>query len=417
MLKVLIAHKDEKIAATLARQIRYALRLEVECLKTFASVKEALAGGGYDYFLAVVDLTMPEAGGGEFFDFLNSKRVPSLAVASDVSDGVREFVVSNGLLDYAVIHDSHDIYYIVSFIERLYKNRSVKVLVVDDSPTSRLLTTHILTTFGFQIFEAESGKKALAIYNENPDIKLIITDYIMPDMDGVEIIRKIRRGYGKSAEEVSIIGVSAYGSSVLAAKFLKNGANELLTKPFLREEFITRIHQNLAFLENYQTIKRLSEIDNLTGLSNRRSFFEQAARAYDDARRDENSIALAMIDIDRFKAINDIHGHSAGDAVIKGFGSVLAESFRSVDTVGRVEGEEFCVLAVGMKQEAVEPIFEAVRQKTEELSIEFGDKKLTCTISLGLATGSFDSLEDMIAHADTLLYRAKNEGRNRIIME
>lgn len=417
MINILLLDKDKELLDALKRGIERTLRFNVVAVTNFFKAKKIIEEEGTQFFMALVDLSLPEVLNGEVIDFFDSMDVAIVGLSSEVTDGVREYVSSQNILDYIVKMDTEDVGYIVGFIDRIYKNQATKVMVVDDSRTSRRMVSMIFKNYRFQVFEADDGDTALKVFEEHPDIKLIITDYIMPTMDGVELIRKIRGEYKKGKGDVAIIGISAFGSSILSAKFIKQGANDFLTKPFLKEEFICRINQNIEFIENFQMIKQLSEVDMLTTLYNRRYLFEVGEKIFESAKRESIEMTVAMIDIDHFKTINDTYGHGTGDAILSTVGRLLKKSFRKADLVSRVGGEEFCVITVNLKKDFLESTFERVRKAFEELEIECGDQVIRCTASLGVATVLGDSLEEMMNRADELLYKAKKGGRNRVETE
>jgi diguanylate cyclase (GGDEF)-like protein len=203
----------------------------------------------------------------------------------------------------------------------------------------------------------------------------------------------------------------------MAARFLKIGANDFITKQtFLTEEFYCRVTQNIENLERIHLIREASIKDALTGLYNRRYFFETGNKLFANAIRENLTITCGMIDIDHFKNVNDTYGHEAGDKTLVHISSILNHRMRNTDIVARLGGEEFCVLAINMRKEYAKKVFEELRVKVEKSSIEIEDEgKIHITVSMGVVTELADSLEDMVKKADKLLYEAKESGRNRVI--
>ena len=248
---------------------------------------------------------------------------------------------------------------------------------------------------------------------QHPDVKLLITDYNMPGMDGFEFTKAVRAKFPKN--RLAIIGVSAHGGNVLSARFLKSGANDYLTKPFTSEELYCRVTHNVELLEHMEAIQRLSDTDPLTGLFNRRYFFEVVSKLLAQARREELPCCVAMLDVDLFKKINDTYGHDGGDAVLKHLGNLLRRRFRESDVVARMGGEEFCVFASSMDPEYAGEIFEQVRHTVETTPILVGKRMVQCTLSIGLCRERLDSVDAMIKAADEKLYEAKQTGRNKVV--
>jgi diguanylate cyclase (GGDEF)-like protein len=235
----------------------------------------------------------------------------------------------------------------------------------------------------------------------------------MPDMDGFQLTKKIRQKF--NIEELAIIGASAQDYKNMSARFLKFGANDFLTKPFLSEEFYCRVTMNVNNLEYIQINKELSVRDFLTDLYNRRYFYEIGQKLFASSKRLEKHLSIAMLDIDHFKKINDTYGHDGGDKVLIAISQVLKNRFRASDIVSRFGGEEFCIFATDMNPDCAVKIFEELRQTVKDTTIIHEDKKINVTISIGVCNMRADTLEEMVKEADRKLYEAKNGGRDRVV--
>ena len=277
----------------------------------------------------------------------------------------------------------------------------------------RKYISNLLLIHKYQVFEAGSGKEALEIIEKNQDIKLVITDYNMPEMDGFQLTKKIRQKF--NIEELAIIGASSQDDKNMTAKFLKFGANDFLSKPFLSEEFYCRVTMNVNNLEYIQINKELSIRDFLTELYNRRYFYEIGQKMFASLKRQEKPLCIAMLNIDHFKKINDSYGHDCGDKVLTAISQVLKNRFRASDIVSRFGGEEFCIFATDMNPDCVVRIFEELRQKIKETVITHDDKKINVTISIGICNRRTETLEEMVKEADRKLYKAKDGGRDRVV--
>jgi diguanylate cyclase (GGDEF)-like protein len=265
------------------------------------------------------------------------------------------------------------------------------------------------------VLEAKNGQDALEQLKRHPDVKLVITDYNMPEMDGFELISAIRREY--SRDRMAIIGISAHGTGLLSAKFLKKGAGDFIVKPFMKEELQSRINQNVEMLEYIEEVKIASIVDHLTGLYNRRHFFQVGETLFENAKRSNFTMTVAAIDIDYFKKVNDTYGHYAGDMVLKHMGKLFAENLRTADILARVGGEEFCVITTNMDRRKAEVLFERLRRLVVKQKIHTGKEDITVSISVGVTTQLGDTLEATMNQADKLLYQAKETGRNRVVID
>lgn len=188
----------------------------------------------------------------------------------------------------------------------------------------------------------------------------------------------------------------------------------------LLKVFASKISFALANAINYQKMlsaEAVATIDFLTGLNNRRQLLRLGVPLIAGAHRSGSMVAVAMLDIDHFKRVNDTWGHDAGDVVLKQVGKLLRERFRSSDVVSRFGGEEFCVIATNLTPEAAFELFDAFRKSLAEQVIDIGGQHVAVTVSIGMTTTVNNSVDTMISAADQLLYRAKNEGRNRVVTD
>ncbi|MCP4149731.1 MAG: diguanylate cyclase [bacterium] len=414
MKRILIVEDSFMIAEAVRREVSAKLNFECDIARNFTEARKLIEKQGEQYFIATLDLNLPDAHEGEIVDYVMSKNIPSVVFTGTFDDEIRERMMGEQILDYVVKEGPQAVEHLIHIIYRIYKNQSIKVLIVDDSSTSRNNLTNLLSSQRYQILEAKNGKAALIHLEKNPDIKLVITDYNMPVMNGFELISRIRQKY--SGNQLAIIGISAYGTGLLSAKFLKKGANDFIIKPFVEEEFHSRINQNIEMLEYIEEIKKASNIDYMTGLYNRRYFFQFGEKLFENARRANFSMCIAMIDIDFFKKVNDTYGHYSGDMVLKYVGKLLADNLRTADILARFGGEEFCIITTNMERNGAEILFKRLLKLVEMQKIPTEKESISITISIGVTTKVADSLDATINNADKLLYKAKEAGRNQVVI-
>ena len=415
MEKVLIVEDSKVFARILIRKIEDELFFDTCWASNFEEARYLLDDNpdNNTFFVALLDLHLPDAADGRIVDYVISKGIPSIVFTGDVENEVRDRIWAKKVVDYVSKESPDSLDYLTSLVRRISRNKFIHILVVDDSSTVRNHLVRLLTAHEFIVHEAADGDCALSVLERHPEIKVIITDYFMPGQDGVELTRRIRRQHRK--DELAVIGISAYGNSILSARFIKNGANDFLNKPFSSEEFYCRVTQNLEMLEYIQKLRETSIRDPLTGLYNRRHFFEAAQTFHCRLCRGEEPMTLAMIDIDHFKKVNDTHGHAVGDEVLKHVAQGLTNRFRGDDVVARLGGEEFCVLARGLAGQHALDVFNDLRNSIERSKAKSGRTTVGVTISIGICDRPMGSVDAMLAAADAALYKAKRSGRNRVL--
>ena len=416
MIKVLMVEDSKIMGQALKKIIEADGDMLVAWVQTYQEALTLLETESNNYFLALLDIILPDAPTGEIVDLILSRNIPSIIFTAEFSDQMRELIWSKrNVIDYVLKEGPIAIEYIASLVQRIKRNRAIEVLVVDDSKVARMQISTLLRVHQYQVFEAKDGHQALEILKEKPNIKMVISDFFMPGMDGFELTRNIRLEYRK--DQLVVIGISGRGNNIMSARFIKTGANDFIAKPFLSEEFYCRISQNIENLEQIEEIRHLSCKDFLTNLYNRRYFFENGSAIFKTALTCKRKICIAMVDIDWFKTINDMYGHDAGDMVLQKISAALCEPFKNDDIVCRFGGEEFCILLMDTSRSACFNFFEEIRKKIEELSLLINDTKIKVTISTGICAKKKQSLEEMIKVADECLYEAKKGGRNCVMMD
>lgn len=412
MKKILVVEDSPIVTKIIRHVMKCSVDFEAYYADSLAATMILVEQHKGEFFTALVDLNLPDAPDGEVVDCTLAEKIPTIVLTGSYDDERREALLDKGIVDYVLKEGRYSYDYAVNLIGRLKKNCQIKVLVVEDSDTSRKFISSLLQRQLFHVLEAKDGIEAIKVVVENPDIKLLITDYNMPKMDGFELVKNLRHKYDKS--DLIIIGLSAEGKGTLSAKFIKHGANDFLQKPFYHEEFNCRVQHNVESLELVERITYAANCDYLTGTFNRRYFFNIGAEMYAHAKNNHSLLAAVVIDLDNFKRINDSYGHDAGDNVLKVVAGVLKESF-SRFLVARTGGEEFFALLPGLDNEKAMSFVSKIRQIVSITPIPFGDEDIFITISSGVTNQFFESLDEMINKADEFLYRAKEAGRNIVV--
>ena len=298
-----------------------------------------------------------------------------------------------------------------------------RILVVDDNRDNVEIIATRLRFRGYEIEEASDGATALEVVRKNPP-DLVLLDVMLPDIDGYEIARRLKND--ENMPFIPIILVTARDTTQDKVAGLDAGADDYLTKPIDFPELEARVRSMLRIKrlqdeieEKNRELERLSISDGLTGLFNHRHIHQLLHEEFERADRIGERLSVAMFDLDRFKAVNDTHGHQAGDRVLEQLADILRESAREIDRIGRYGGEEFMVLLPGTSIEDAEVFVERVRHEVARRPFSIGkDEPLNMTLSAGIATYPHPAINDpetLVRLADEALYAAKAAGRNRVV--
>jgi two-component system cell cycle response regulator len=295
----------------------------------------------------------------------------------------------------------------------------VNVLIVEDDPVTRRLLSVYITKWGYDVMEAVDGAEAWSILQKPEALSLVVSDWMLPGMNGLDLCRKVRSA--ERAGYVYFIMLTAKGKQEDLLEGLENGVDDYLVKPFNWNELKCRIKIGERIIRIENKILELAATDHLTGVLNRRAFLEQLDKDFNRSLRQRSPLSLILMDIDHFKKVNDTFGHQAGDVVLQRFTDQLSASVRPYDFIGRYGGEEFIACLPGTDAFQAKSIAERFRETLEKLNIGIsnGPQCIRITASFGVACaspGSDDSPDSLIRRADEAMYEAKKEGRNRVFV-
>jgi two-component system, cell cycle response regulator len=298
------------------------------------------------------------------------------------------------------------------------------VLAVDDSAIYRKLVEHSLSEQEYEVLFAKSGREALDLFADHKPA-VVITDWSMPDISGLELCRRIRRDF--QAFHSHLILLTSNSDKEQVVEGLAAGADDYLTKPFHSGELVARVAVGRRIAELHREIQAKNRLleemaltDALTGLPNRRAVDVWASRELSAAARHDFAFWVVMADLDSFKKVNDTYGHDAGDSVLKTFAEILKTHTRQSDICARLGGEEFLVMMTHSDRGGTKTAVERIRKQLENTNFTLGGCTVTATASFGIAGFRGTKPPDWNALAecaDTALYAAKHKGRNRIEFE
>ncbi len=297
---------------------------------------------------------------------------------------------------------------------------NLTVLVADDSKVSRKTVQSALAPEHYTVLAAVSGQEALDLFaTYRPAV--VITDWLMPDLSGLELCQRIREVSQDSYTYIILLTVLTDKKKVV--KGLEAGADDYLTMPFHPEELLARVRAGLRIVKLQRELQaknrrlgKMARADALTGLLNRRAILDWTSGQLHGAARYGHSLWIVMADLDHFKTVNDTYGHDAGDTVLKRFAKILKANTRLSDNCGRFGGEEFLLVMTHLDAEGVRVAVERIRQQFAVEQFDAHNKSFVVTASFGaaLAGGEAPDLHGLLMQADTALYSAKRNGRNRV---
>lgn len=414
---ILIIEDSRSLAHHIKETIDTTFDLHCDIAYTEEDAKRQLSRKRFD--LLFLDIFLPDSSG-HLINYLVRQRHRVILMTGSGNEELRESHTQSNVVDYIIKSDERSLMrYILKSISRLRENKEMLVMICDDSSVVRKQVASLLGVQNFQYVEAVDGAHALELITEHDiPVDIILTDYEMPRLDGVELVRRLR--HDRSEDELPVLAFSASEKKSLLAQFLKAGANDYIIKPFSNEEFFTRLNLTAdhlyTFRHNQRLIARLEEMaikDHLTGLYNRRYFYDYVPHLLSSAKRSSTPFTIMMIDIDHFKKINDTYGHKAGDKILVRVSRHISDRCREDSFLFRWGGEEFLLLTPNSDLKSNAVLAERIRSAVEQATIQHQGVRIGVTVSIGIASG-MDDIERIITLADSRLYDAKESGRNRV---
>lgn len=298
----------------------------------------------------------------------------------------------------------------------------MRILIAEDDFTSRNMLAAVLKKAGHEVTETSDGAGAWDEMKKPNAPPLAILDWMMPGMSGLEVVRRVRALETDKPPYLIMLTTKGEKGDVISG--LDAGADDYLSKPFDAGELQARIEVGRRMVEMQDKLVKSNEAlayqanhDTLTGLPNRGAILDRLQDELARAKRHCDVLSVGMCDIDHFKAVNDTYGHQTGDEVLCELARLLTECCREYDAVGRIGGEEFLLIVPMKPNTGVVPQFDRICSSVAETKIVTRSGALSITLSIGAAIAADgDTADNLLGAADAALYRAKKDGRNRVVM-
>ncbi len=385
-----------------------------------------------DISLIITDHEMPEITGLEFAKQVRMsglyKDIPIIMTTSLYEDlALRKKAFSAGINEFlpkpfedTLLHNA-----INNFL-RISQNFNNRIILIDDLNTRRRAIASIVKSLGFYIFTTNKADKFLNLIEDN-EFDLALVDYILEDTTGLELIKKLRKEMSITYPIIIYTAFDNISAKKKLSEIYEAGANDYLLAPFETEELVFKIktwinyHNLFKDAKNKEKmLKKTLTYDILTEVYNRFNILKKGEEHFSLAKRKNLPFSILYMDIDYFKSINDKYGHDIGDLVLKKFAKTINENIRAEDSFGRIGGEEFlAVLPVTDKKDAFK-VAEKLRKAVENITFD-EIPKLKITVSIGISSLEKDeeitTFDKLILIADSMLYKAKESGRNRVVSQ
>ncbi len=309
-------------------------------------------------------------------------------------------------------------------MDKVLDTSPANILVVDDVEDNLEIVGSLLTFDGYNVQTARSGVEALErVQASRPD--LILMDILMPGMSGFDVCNRLKAE--EDTKDIPIVFVSSMGDLESKVKGFKIGAVDYINKPFQHAEILVRVNTHITMgrmrrhlEEQNAELQRLANTDYLTDLYNRRRFFHSADKEFTESMQNGRPFSVTLIDLDHFKRVNDTYGHLVGDHVLIHIAQLIRDFCREKDMAARYGGEEFAILHPNIEKQVAFQVVEKIRKKVEAIPFVLNSDEVSVTLSAGIidTVGCHACLrvDELLGLADIALYRAKDAGRNQVVV-
>lgn len=412
--------EDSNSYKRIINQILEELDVEPRFYESGEEALNAIEDGKFDF--VCVDLYLPDINGFELCRRIRgnaaNSTTPILMLTTQEKAEFLEDSFDTGLTEIIYKSDLDNMKdSLTTFVQRMRRVYSGQVLLVEDSRTTAQLLIYMLEKMKLNIDHYDNAEDAFKQFTSK-DYDIVITDMVLEGaISGIRLLRKIR-AIDDERKYIPVLGISASEGEATRIEMLRSGANDYISKPVLEEELIARVGnliQSKKLLDDLRASEKQLEIlsitDELTGLYNRHYLNKTADKMIANAVRYQFPLTAIMIDLDKFKQINDNLGHEAGDSVLKTVGNILSTNSRKGDLAARMGGDEFILLLDHCSLDEATAKADKIRQKLESVSIE----GVQVTASFGVKSMNEDSdFQSLYKEADHLMYDAKEAGGNQI---
>lgn len=420
--KILLIDGNKTLAELLSKKIKINTEFETVVASSKAEVYDNLELGEDgdvfaeepDFFLALIDLNVKDFEVLELVDYVLSKNIPVIIFTASQEKSLHAEIMKKDIMFFASKGTMDDINFILMFIGNISDNRGRKILIVEDSMPVRSAMKKTLSRMMFNVLVAAHGEEAMSVLKDNPDIKIIITDFNMPVKNGYELTKEVRKKYSRM--ELYIIGMTGADAPDMSLKFFKVGANDFIKKPFSDDELICRVNNSAEMIDMFIQTRRQAQSDFLTGFLNKRSFYYEASEYVSKMESNEEFI-YSLINIINLKELDDKHGHNIADSVVRTLSHIIKTHNKENIVLARIKDDEFGVLIKNPNEEnALKEITELkIELENTDIKTQNSQTMVKAKIAIGAKLGKKeDTLDKIIKGAEIELYKAKESKENKI---
>lgn len=409
--RILVVDDNKALAKLIAKKMEQHIDMDIVVAHSLKEAKEILEEND-DFFVALLDLNLPDAPNGEIVDYVLDLGILVIVLTGSMDKETRDTFVNKDIVDYVVKSNMNNITYIFDMINRISTNRSYKIMVVDSKLNSRQEIRDTLRQMQFKVFAAAHGEEALSYLKDNPDIKFILTENKMPVINGFDLMQQIRQSFDN--ESLSIIAMLESDEKEEAAKFIKNGANDIIFKPFDKEELVCRMNSIVDSYELANFKQKAKNCDYLTLLPNRTYFYKFLKNTSKTVEK-TRELTVAALEINHPNEISANFSDEMLTYIIKIVSQIIMKHLGNAGIISRFGGVNFRMglYNISYKDAAKELI--NIIGEISTMNFTYDNSTCNISVNVGLSSGYFsDKPEVLVSRACEALSISKISGENRV---
>lgn len=414
-MKILIVDDSKTILKTMKMKLEGELGIEVLTALSMKECADLILKYKGKIDLALLDYNLPDASDGQIVKFCDKFKIPSILLTASELHKNNEIFQNRYLIDYIIKNSSYALDYAVSIVRRFIMNDKIEVMIVDDSKTFAAKMENLCRKYNLHTITHTNPKEALENIKKRAKLKLILVDYMMPEINGLEFTTEVRKQYKK--DELSIIALSGTSEKEIVASFLKFGANDFLYKDFSNEEFIARVNNNLEVIELFSTTQDKAKRDYLTGVFNKKYFLQVGNDIYENSKKKKNSLAVACIEFDKFNTFRESYGHDAADKALQYLANTLEQYFNVDSIISRFSSDQFCLVVQHRLYGEFHQDLQELQELIQNNPLKIENETYNLTISVGASVEYNENFEQMLYVADEALCNIQNKQPSSIAIE
>lgn len=404
--KVLVIAAEKAVQALVGAQVVKSPGLSVLSCMTVEQYSDAISNRLSEVIMAIADVSFSP----DTLEDLEKHNIPTVGLFTQ-HDGSPQ-IVGKHIISSLNRDDIDQMAGLSGVLEGVFENRKTRIIVLHQQSKYRRYLEDLLSARYYTVMQASEVAEAMELLTLYPDTQVLLFDESYVQVGNIEVIKQLRRNY--ASDHLSIVSLVVQRDAALISMLFESGSNDVIATSTDDVEFLARIRHQISIISDFRKLKNRAFRDPLSKAYTIEYFNDAGGRIFANAIRENFKLALAVINIDHFKSVNEQHGAAVGNLVLRSIPEQLEALLRATDFVVRKEGDEFICLMSCIDREVLRQTLERARKHIESNGVWFGQTKIPISVTIGATAELGATLDNMLTRAEVALLQARKEGRNRV---